>query len=245
MEWKDDGIALAARPYGETGQILETLTRRHGRHVGLVHGGASQRLKSSILAGNSLELTWRARLSEHLGTFAAELRRERAGALLEDRAALVGLNAFCEVAHTAIPEREPHEAVFTAAEILLDAMTENDFPHWGALYVRWEAGLLEELGFGLDLRCCAATGTAEDLRYVSPKSGRAVSAEAGLPFHSRLLALPAFLLQSAGAAPTLPEIGDGLRLTGYFLQERVLAPHHRPLPPARIRLDALAAPESA
>ena len=245
MEWKDDAIALAARPYGETGVILETLTRDHGRHLGLVHGGASRRLKSSVLAGNTLEVTWRARLSENLGTFSAELRRERAGALLESREALVGLNAFSEVARAAIPEREPHSTVFAAAEILLDAMTESDFLHWGALYVRWEAVLLDELGFGLDLRSCAATGTTENLRYVSPKSGRAVSADAGLPYHSRLLSLPAFLLQSADAAPTHAEIADGLRLTGYFLQERVLAPHHRPLPPARLRLDGLAAPESS
>lgn len=245
MEWKDEAIALAARPYGETGVILETLTRHHGRHLGLVHGGASRRLKSSVLAGNTLEVTWRARLSEHLGTFSAELRRERAGALLENREALIGLNAFSEVAHAVIPEREPHETVFAAAEILLDAMTESDFLHWGALYVRWEAGLLDELGFGLDLRSCAATGTSENLCYVSPKSGRAVSAEAGLPYRSRLLALPAFLLQVADAAPTHGEIADGLRLTGYFLQERVLAPHHRPVPPARMRLEALAAPESS
>ena len=245
MEWKDDAIALAARPYGETGIILETLTRHHGRHLGLVHGGASRRLKSSLLGGNTLDVTWRARLSENLGTFSAELRRERAGALIENREALLGLAAFSEIAHAVIPEREPHETVFAAAEILLDAMTETDFLHWGALYVRWEAGLLDELGFGLDLRNCAATGTTENLRYVSPKSGRAVSAEAGEPYHSRLLSLPAFLRQSTEAAPARNEIWDGLRLTGYFLQERVLAPHHRPVPPARLRLDALAAPESS
>lgn len=245
MEWKDDAIALATRPYGETGLIFEALTRHHGRHLGLVHGGASRRLKSSLLAGNTLDVAWRARLAEHLGTFSAELRRERAGAILENREALAGLNAFSEVAHAAIPEREPHAPVFAAAEILLDAMIETDFLHWGALYVRWEAGLLEELGFGLDLRSCAATGTSENLRYVSPKSGRAVSAAAGLPYHARLLSLPAFLVQSAEAAPTSEEIADGLRLTGYFLQERVLAPHHRPLPAARLRLDALAAPESS
>lgn len=245
MEWKDDAIALAARPYGETGIILETLTRHHGRHLGLVHGGASRRLKSSLLGGNTLDVTWRARLSENLGTFSAELRRERAGALLENRETLTGLGAFSEVAHAVIPEREPHETVFEAAEILLDAMTETGFLHWGALYVRWEAGLLDELGFGLDLRSCAATGTTENLRYVSPKSGRAVSAEAGEPYRSRLLLLPAFLRQSADAAPSRDEIWDGLRLTGYFLQERVLAPHHRPMPPGRLRLDALAAPESS
>ena len=244
MEWNDDAIALAARPYGETGVILEALTRQRGRHLGLLHGGASRRLKSSVLIGNTLSVTWRARLSEHLGTFTIELRRERAGALLENRDALVGLNAFAEVARAVIPEREPHETIFAAAEILLDSMSESDFLHWGALYVRWEAGLLNALGFGLDLRTCAATGSADNLRYVSPKSGRAVSAEAGAPYRSRMLPLPLFLLQSAEAAPTRAEIADGLRLTGYFLRERVLAPHHRPVPPARLRLDALAGPES-
>ena len=245
MDWKDDAIALAARPYGETGVILETLTRHHGRHLGLVHGSSSRRQRSPVQAGNTLDISWRARLADHLGTFSVELRRERAGALIENREALIGINAFTEVAHAAMPEREPHPTVFAAAEILLDGMSESDFLHWGALYVRWEAGLLEELGFGLDLRNCAATGVTENLRYVSPKSGRAVSAEAGRPYHSRLFSLPAFLLQSTEAAPARNEIADGLRLTGYFLQERVLAPHHRPLPAARMRLDALAAPESA
>jgi DNA repair protein RecO (recombination protein O) len=245
MEWNDDAIVLATRPYGETGVILEALTRNHGRHLGLVHGGGSRRMKSSLLAGNTLNVGWRARLSEHLGTFSVELRRERAGALLENRETLAGLNAFTDVARAVLPEREPHETVFAAAEILLDGMGESDFLHWGALYVSWEAGLLDALGFGLDLRACAATETTENLRYVSPKSGRAVSAEAGAPYHARLLRLPGFLLQSADVSVNAAEIGDGLRLTGYFLAERVLAPHHRPLPPARLRLDALAERESS
>lgn len=245
MEWNDEAIVLAARPYGETGVILETLTRTHGRHLGLVHGGASRRLKPLLLTGNTLQLGWRARLSENLGTFSLELRRERAGALLDNRDALVGLNAFAEVARAVLPEREPHETVFAAAEILLDSLEESDFLHWGALYVRWEAGLLDTLGFGLDLRSCAATGATENLCYVSPKSGRAVSADAGAPYHARLLPLPGFLRESANATVTEAEIADGLRLTRHFLLEQVLSPHHRPLPPARLRLDALAERESS
>ena len=245
MEWQDDAIALAARPYGETGVILETLTRDHGRHLGLVHGGASRGRKSSLLAGNTLALGWRARLSENLGTFSVELRRERAGALLENGDTLIGLNAFAEVARAVLPEREPHATVFAAGEILLDGMSDSDFLHWGALYVRWEAGLLDALGFGLDLGTCAATGTTEDLHYVSPKSGRAVSENAAAPWRARLLPLPAFLRESSDGSVSTKEIGDGLRLTGYFLSERVLAPHHRPLPPARLRLDALADRESS
>src|ERR1700719_3627966 len=131
MEWNDEAIALAARPYGETGAILETLTRDHGRHLGLVHGGASRRLKPLLLTGNTLQLGWRARLSEDLGTFSVELRCERAGALLENRDALVGLNAFAEVARAVLPEREPHESLFQAAEILLDAIATGEVAHWG------------------------------------------------------------------------------------------------------------------
>jgi DNA repair protein RecO (recombination protein O) len=245
MEWNDEAITLAARPYGETGVILEALTRDHGRHLGLVHGGASRRLKSALLAGNTLNVAWRARLSEHLGTFYTELRRERAGALLENGEALIGLNALTDVARAVLPEREPHDTVFAAAEVLLDAMGRSDFLHWGALYVSWEVGLLDALGFGLDLRTCAATGTTENLRYVSPKSGRAVSAEAGEPYRERLLPLPAFLLQSVDFSVDAAEIADGLRLTGHFLFERVLAAHHRPLPSARLRLDALVERESS
>src|SRR4029077_19099772 len=125
------------------------------------------------------------------------------------------------------------------------SLGESDFLHWGALYVRWEAGLLDTLGFGLDLRSCAATGTTENLCYVTPKSVRAVRAEAGAPYRARLLPLPGFLRESADASVSLAEIGEGLRLTVYLLFERVLSPHHRPLPPARLRLDALAGRESS
>jgi len=245
MEWNDDAIALAARRHGESSAILEALTRGHGRHLGLVHGGASRRLKSALLAGNTLSLVWRARLSEHLGTFAVELRRERAGALLERREALAGLNAFAEIARAVLPEREPHEPVYRAAEVLLDAIGSTEFGHWGTLYVRWEAGVLEALGFGLDLARCAATGATEDLCYVSPKSGRAVSGEAGEPYRSQLLELPAFLLQSHKASATTAEVEAGLRLTGHFLLARVLQPHDRQMPPARVRLHNLAAHQAA
>src|SRR5580698_4452584 len=130
MEWNDEAIVLASRRHGESDVILETLTRTHGRHLGLVHGGVSRRIKSSLLAGNSLSVAWRARLSEHLGGFTVELRRERAGALLESREALIGLNAFVEIARAVLPEREPHETLFQAAEILLDAIATGEFAHW-------------------------------------------------------------------------------------------------------------------
>ncbi len=245
MEWSDDAISLVARRHGENAVILEALTRDHGRHLGLVHGGASRRLKSELLAGNTLSIVWRARLSEHLGTFAVELRRERAGVLLERRETLTGLSAFSEIARAVLPEREPHAPVYRAAEVLLDAIASTEFSHWGPLYVRWEAGVLDALGFALDLGRCAATGGTENLFYVSPKSGRAVSRDAGEPYRGRLLELPPFLRDSRDGSATTAEIHAGLRLTGHFILDRLLHPHDRQLPSARLRLQELAARESA
>jgi DNA repair protein RecO (recombination protein O) len=244
MEWADEGIVLSVRPYGETSAIVEALTHLHGRHLGLVHGGASRRAKAMLQPGNSLHLTWRARLNEHLGSLHAEPLRARAGALLERRDSLIGLNAFTAMAAAVLPEREPHVGVYGAAEVLLDAIAEQDFPHWAPLYVRWEAGLLDELGFGLDLSRCAASGVTEHLIYVSPRSGRAVSREAGGPYADRLLKLPPFLLGAQNAAPSPADILAGLKLTAYFLLDRVLQPHGKELPPARVRLQELATRES-
>jgi DNA repair protein RecO (recombination protein O) len=240
MEWADAGIVLSARPHGETGTILDALTREHGRHAGLVRGSKN---RAMMQPGNGLMLHWRARLAEQLGSYTLELVHARAGALMEGRDALTGLNAFTAVAIAALPERLAYPALFDAAEILLGAMMDKDFAHWGPLYVRWEAGLLEALGFGLDLGQCAATGATQDLIYVSPRSGRAVSRDAGAEYAQRLLALPAFL-GGAQTAPDLAATRAGLVLTGHFLAERVLAPHGRALPPARLRLDALAMRES-
>jgi DNA repair protein RecO (recombination protein O) len=244
LEWSDDGLVLSVRPHGETSAILEALTRRHGRHLGLVRGGASRRTKSVLQPGNTVHLHWRARLNEHLGNYGAELVKARAGDMLDRRDALAGLNAFTAITAAALPERETHTSVFEAGVVLLDAMQDEDFVHWGALYVRWEAGLLEELGFGLDLSRCAATGVREGLTYVSPRTGRAVSADAGAAYKERLFALPAFLLGTQNAAPAAADVLDGLKLTGHFLVDRVLQPHGREMPPARLRLDALAARES-
>lgn len=238
MEWHDDAIVLSVRQHGESGTILEVLTRTHGRHMGLVRGG--RKMKPVLQPGNSIRLQWRARLQEHLGNFACELDTARAGALMEGREALAGLNAFTSVTNATVPERAPlYEPVFDASTILLDAMMEDGLAHWGAVYVRWEAGLLEALGFGLDLTSCAATGDTDNLIYVSPKSGRAVSAAAGKPYAGRLFPLPQFLLgaqNEVGAA----DIAAGLALTGHFLFDRVLKPNGKPMPSARLRLDSLA-----
>jgi len=246
MEWSDDAIVLSVRPHGESGAILEALTRGHGRHLGLVRGGASRKLKPVLQPGNGVRLVWRARLADHLGSFTVELDRARAGELMNNREALAGLNAFAAVASATLPERAPYyDPVFAAACVLLDAMIDDGLAHWGALYVRWEVGLLEALGFGLDLSHCAATGATEDLRYVSPKSGRAVSAEAGAPYAARLFRLPAFVLGSQNADVSAADITAGLALAGHFLLERVLHPNGKDMPAARLRLDALAAHEES
>lgn len=239
MEWSDDAIVLSVRALGESGAIVEALTREHGRHAGLVRGGASRKMKPVLQPGNTLHIGWRARLSEHLGSFTVELARARAGELMEGREALIGLNAFTATASAAMPEREAHSQVFEAGEILLDAMMDDGIDHWGPLFVRWEAGLLDALGFGLDLTHCASTGQTDDLIYVSPRSGRAVSRAAGAIYKERLFALPAFLLGTQ-AAVMRTDIAAGLKLTGHFLQDRVLEPHGKAMPAARLRLDELA-----
>jgi len=239
MEWSDDAIVLSVKPLGESGAVVEALTRDHGRHAGLVRGGASRKMKPVLQPGNTLHIGWRARLSEHLGSYTVELARARAGELMDSREALIGLNAFHAVASASLPEREAHAPVFEVGQILLDAMMDDGLDHWGPLYVRWEAGLLDALGFGLDLTHCASTGQTDDLIYVSPKSGRAVSRAAGAIYKERLFALPGFLLGSQNAV-TPADIRAGLKLTGYFLHERVLAPHGKEMPAARLRLDELA-----
>jgi DNA repair protein RecO (recombination protein O) len=244
MEWTDDAIVLSSRAHGETSAVLELLTRDHGRHAGLVRGGASRRIKPALQPGNGVHVHWRARLEEHLGSFTCELARARAGELMDSRDALAGLNAFTAVAIAAVPEREAHASIFRGAEILLDAMMADDAAHWLPLYVRWEAGLLEALGFGLDLSECAATGMTIDLTYVSPKTGRAVSQGAAGIYANRLFRLPGFLLGNDSEEPHAEEVAAGLALTGHFLLERVLRPHGKDMPPARLRLDAIVVRES-
>jgi DNA repair protein RecO (recombination protein O) len=235
MEWTDAAIVLASRPHGESATILDVMTRQYGRHLGLVRGS---RARAAMQAGNGLSVQWRARLPEQLGSFTLEMAQARAGNLMENRVSLTGLNAFTAVAVATLPERQAHPLLFDAASILLDAMMAGDFSHWGPLYVRWEAGLLDALGFGLDLSECADSGATDGLIYVSPRTGRAVSATSGAPYAGRLLGLPGFLLGSQNV-PDLAETLAGLKLTGHFLLERVLKPQGRDLPPARVRLDAL------
>lgn len=233
MNWHDEGIVLSSRGYGENGAIVDLLTREHGRHLGLVRGGAGRRFKSVLQPGNTLSVQWRARLNEHLGTYTPELLKGRAGVLMEDALALTGLTAACAVA-ALLPERESHLPVYEAFAFLLDTMEDADI--WPAILVRWELGLLQELGFGLDLAQCAATGARDDLIYVSPRSGGAVSREAGAPYAERLFRLPPFMVGSQAGVNGIADIAEGLRITGHFLERHFYAPHGRHLPDARIRL---------
>ena len=229
MEWTDDGIVLGAQRHGESGAIVHLLTREHGRHAGLVRGGAAPRARASLQPGTLVRARWRARLAEHLGSYTLEAVKVHAGDMLDKPMQLAGLTAACAVAETALPEREPHPGVFEGLKILLEAL---GVPWWPSIYVRWEVGLLKELGFGLDLTRCAATGANDQLAFVSPKSGRAVSLSAGEPYRNLMLPLPRFLLGGGGAGDA-QDVADGLRLTGFFLERHV---YHGDLPAARDRL---------
>ncbi|HUN50408.1 MAG TPA: DNA repair protein RecO [Candidatus Sulfotelmatobacter sp.] len=235
MHWTDAGIVLAARKHGETSAVLSLLTRQHGRHAGLVRGGAGRRLKGVLQAGNELSVEWRGRLSEHLGTFAVELQAANAALLLDDALRLAGLAAACAMAEAALPEREPHGPLYDAFRVLLASLVAGD-ADWPRVYARWELGLLAELGFGLDLSHCAATGAVDDLTHVSPKTGRAVSAAAARPYADRLFRLPGFFINQGGGNDAAAELRDGFALTGFFLERYVFSPHRQKMPPARTRL---------
>lgn len=232
MDFSDEGILISARPLGEANAIVELLTRSHGRHLGLVRGGRSRRLRPLLQPGNVLNLNWRARLSEHLGSFAVELLSPYAARVLDDEAALAAIGALTGLAKQ-LPERDPHPQLYGGALEVLRAL--DDANVWPALLVRWELMLLQDLGFGLDLTECAATGVDADLIFVSPRSGRAVSRDAGQPYCDRLLQLPRFLVEE-GAPATPEDWVAGLLLTGHFLERDVLAPQGLALPQPRDRL---------
>lgn len=233
MEFTDDGIILSARPHGETAAVAEILTPHHGRWAGLVYGGQGRTQRPVLQPGNSVRAAWKGRLNESLGHFTLELTHARAGELMQDRLSLAGLTAACAVAEATLPEREAHGRAYHTMRILLDHLEDIDI--WPALMARWELGLLAELGFGLTLDRCAATGVKDNLIYVSPKSACAVSVEAGEPYKDRMLPLPAFL-RDASAETSLADVLDGLRTTGHFIETRILHLANRDLPEARKRV---------
>ncbi|MDJ1008895.1 MAG: DNA repair protein RecO [Paracoccaceae bacterium] len=231
MDWRETGVLIAARRHGETAQIIEVFTKCHGRHAGVVPGGASRKMAPVLQPGAELDLTWRARLADHIGTFRVEPVRSRAH-LMEERLTLAALNAVAGLLAFALPEREPHPVLYEKTVALLDMIGEG--PVWPLAYLRWELSLLDELGFGLDLSRCAATGATEGLAYVSPKTGRAVSEAGAGAWKDRLLPLSPDLLGQGTGEPA--SVVRGLKVTGHFVSEH-LAPAlgERPVPAARAR----------
>ena len=231
MEWRDEDILIALRRHGETSAILSLFTASRGRHAGLIQGAQSKRLRGVLQPGNRVAVTWRARLEDQLGTVSVELEGAHAARLMDDAGRLAALTSACALIEKGLPEREPHPALYLATLALLHDLAEAE---WGAAYVRWEAAFLAELGYGLDLTSCALTGVTEGLSHVSPRTGRAVSAEAAEPWRDRLLALPSFLARGNDTGPEA--VAQGLALTGHFLNRLFEEMYHRPLPKPRERL---------
>ena len=231
MEWRDQGILLSARRHGETSAIIEVFTPEQGRHAGIVRGGTSRKIAPSLQPGAQLDVAWRARLEDHIGAFTVEPLRSRAAVAMQNRLALAGLNAVTALLSFCLPEREPHPALYRRTEALLDMLGQGEV--WSLAYLKWELRLLEEMGYALDLESCAVTGVSEDLIYVSPKSGRAVSAKGAGEWADRLLPLPTVLRGGTGSDA---EIAQGLVTTGHFLTAHLARDlGGKPLPEARAR----------
>ncbi len=230
MRWTDDGIFLLGRPHGETSVVADVFTRDYGRARGLVKGGRSRRIRPLLQTGNGLRVEWRARLDDQLGVYTVELTEATASRVLDDKLSLAGVTALAALLQI-LAERDPHPRLFDAAKVCLTSAGLEGFP---AALIRFELRFLDELGFGLDLSTCAATGRADNLAYVSPKSGRAVTRDAGEPYRRKLLPLPGFLTETACEEP--PGLGDieaAFAMTGYFLSEHVFSQANKPIPKAR------------
>ena len=238
ITWRDEAALLATRPFGESAVIIDVFSAEHGLHAGVVRGGTSRKIAPMLQPGAQLSVTWKARLDSHLGSFTVEPVRSRAAVAMADRLALAGLNAVCTLLVMVLPEREPQSRMYTRTIALLDLLGQSDV--WPLAYLRWEQALLEATGFGMDLSACAVRGTNEELIYVSPKSGRAVSRQAAGEWADRLLPLPPVLAGQGDAGND--DILVALRTTGYFIEHRLLrGMGDRPMPAARARLlDAIA-----
>ncbi|HTO78239.1 MAG TPA: DNA repair protein RecO [Methylocystis sp.] len=231
MEWRDEGFVIGVRRHGESSALLELMTRAHGRHLGLVRGGAGRANRSALQPGNDVDALWRARLEDQLGVFVVEPLCGRAASLIDHGHALHGVGHLCALLRL-LPERDPHPEFYKMAQAIADVLAVKE--RAPALLAHFEIALLSALGFGLDLEACALTGARDDLAYVSPKTGRAVSREAGAPWRARLLPLPAFLRAAASTAqPGGEEIAAAFRLTGHFLRRDVFDPRGAPMPIAR------------
>lgn len=229
-EWQDQGIVLSTRRHGENGAVVTLMTEEHGRHAGYVYGATSRQNRGMLEPGSHVSVNWKSRDDDGLGHFTLELEKGYMVAVMDDPARLAAMISACELVQKALPERERHAAVYHGLLALLQAF-EGEL--WEPVYVWWELALLRELGFALDLDACAATGSVEDLVYVSPRSGRAVSRAAGEIYKEKLLPLPAFIRGDGGHIPDGDEIRAGLDLTGYFLRHKVFHPANIDLPESR------------
>lgn len=229
MDWQDDGILLTSRPHGESSAIIEVLTAAHGRHMGVVRGGGSRKMAGVLIPGTQLAVRWRARLEDHMGSFTVEPKASRA-VIMEDRGRLAALNSAVSLLHISLPERDPHPALYTLSLGLFDQLAEGE--DWLPHYVHWELSLLDQIGYALDLSQCAVTGSRQNLAYVSPKTGRAISLEAAADWAPRLLPLPRMLRPGANGAV---DPDAALALTRHFLAKAL---PDAPLPDARARLQS-------
>lgn len=234
MEWRDEGVILSVRKYGEFDAIVDILTRGHGRRKAMVKGAIGRRQRGNIQPGNEVNIKWRGRLESQLGTYSVEMKNARSVAFLYNASKLAALNSCTALLSTSMAENEVHEAVLDGLLVFLDTLqaTTDNILNWGPLLIRFELGLLSELGFGLKLDVCAATGQNDNLVYVSPKSGQAVSEKAGAPYHDKMLKLPLFLTIS-GREISMQQINDGFRLTEFFMERHIFNPFGKSIPQAR------------
>ena len=233
IEWRDEGAIIATRPFGETSAIVEVFSAEHGRHAGVVRGGASRKAALNLQPGTQVSVVWKARLDQHLGSFTLEPLRSRAATAMADRLALAGLNAVCGLLTHVLPEREVHAPLYNRTIGLLDLLGQSEV--WPLAYLRWEQALLEDMGFGMDLSACAVRGVNEDLAFVSPKTGRAVSRDGAGAWADRLLPLPPVLAGKGDASNA--DIITALGTTGFFIENRLIKSlGARPMPEARNRL---------
>ena len=230
MQWTDEGIVVGVRRHGETSVIVDLLTAGHGRHLGFVQGGRSRRLRPCLQPGNTVQAVWRSRIEEQLGAFAIEPVTLRAAAVMDSAVTLNAVNHLCALARL-LPEREPHESIYRQLDLILQHVA--DRRGTPAAIVRFELSVLTDLGFGLDLERCAATGSRDDLVYVSPRTGRAVSRQAGEPYRDRLLPLPPFLLDDAADEVGEADVLAGFRLAEHFLLRDIFDPRYQAMPAAR------------
>lgn len=234
MRWEDEGLVIGARVYGENSLIVNVLTPQRGRRAGMIYGGTSRNKRALFEPGNTLNLAWEAKTEDALGWFSvSEEVSVRAARVLDDPTRLAAISSVTDMLWETLQDGDQHAGLYEATALVLDQIVSGDV--WPALYVRWEVGVLAAFGFGLDLDRCAISGANDGLTHVSPRTGRAVTASAAEDYLDRLLPLPAFLIGSSGV-PTPEEIGQGLRLTGHFLEARLFGEVHKPVPSARYRL---------